>query len=257
MSFLSANKNFFIVSLMFALLLGIAFVAKTKENKIKGENTDTVQEESQKEDKTENAVLAFFNNLKSPKPSSETSQSPAPSAPVNSDNSAAIGGAETSENQNSPTNGTETSNTSSSPTPVPATSATIAPTPTETPTPTPTPSPSPAPSEVPEPGLTIDESLGFRVFPDDILNLSMGKYSKIENAFTVYYEGADSFEASFWLWHGGFVFSPGTSALTPGQNVNVSLQTFNAPVGITNGTATFKNPVTGVSKVIPIHLTIY
>lgn len=130
---------------------------------------------------------------------------------------------------------------------------TVAPTaipPTITPYPSTAASPTVAPTSTSAP-----QNPGFTVTPGS-LDISIGSRQKIENVFVVSYAGAPSFEMSVSLWHGGFVFSSGSTSLSPGQNVNVSLETFDAPKGVTNGTVTFKNPSNGATIQASVHIIV-
>ena len=98
--------------------------------------------------------------------------------------------------------------------------------------------------------------LGFTVSPSGTNSISIGSRARLENAFTISYAGGDSFELTYSLWNGGFVFSPTSGAISAGQSINISLQTYGAPQGVTNGTATFKNPVTGTTFDVPLHITV-
>lgn len=137
-------------------------------------------------------------------------------------------------------------------TPSPTLAVLNSPTPSNIPTPTPTlvpASPTLTPTQIPQ-------NPGFAVTPSGLNTIYIGSRDRIENVFRVSYEGAESVEMSYWLWYGGFVFSPRSFALTPGSSVNIALQTYGAPSGVTNGTATFRNPVNGVEVAVNLHIIV-
>lgn len=150
--------------------------------------------------------------------------------------------------------GTNTTNTLSPSPSGTSNSASPNPTPQISPSPVVSPPP-PSPTPVVSPTPTPDTSPGFTVSPSS-LNMTFGGRQRLENAFTVSYAGADSFTLSYWMWSGGFVFSPTQSALNPGQSVNVALETYGVQPGVYNGTATFSNPVNGAQIAASIHITI-
>lgn len=139
-------------------------------------------------------------------------------------------------------------------TPTPAPTPAVSPSPAPSPNPSATPAPSPSPSVSPTPAPSPE--LGFTVSPTGTNSITIGRRARLENAFTISYAGADSYELSVWLWHGGFVFSPTSGSLSPGQSVNIALNTYDAPVGVTNGTATFRNPVNGATFEVGLHITV-
>lgn len=178
-------------------------------------------------------------NTPSPTQGVKKTPTPTPSpSPTPASSDSAIGGGSGEGSQN-----TSSSNPTSTPTPTNAPTSTPVPTPTATTTPTVTPTPTP-------------ESIGFTVSPSGLNTIYIGSRARLENAFTVSWAGAEAFAFTYSLWSGGFVFSPTSGSLVPGQHVNIALETYGAPTGVTNGTAIFRNPVTGATMQVGLHIIV-